>query len=162
MSVEAKVANIIRRKKAQYVRYIDTKQWSKFEELALADAELSFHNSDGSVMTLSGTAFQFSSVKSFTAYFSKFFAQAQTLHMVGHGELERIGAGEVRAIWGMEDQIMLPLFAEIRGGGYYHETWVLKNGGWFLKSLRLERTYMKYNFVATLGSWLQSTGVPVV
>ena len=41
---------------------------------------------------------------------------------------------EVDAVWGMEDQIILQHTAgliEIRGGGYYHETWKMKNGDWF-------------------------------
>lgn len=153
--VEAEIAEIIRRKKSQYVRYMDTKNWSKFEQLALPDAELNFVDSDGSPMMIGRMPLAFTSVRAFVEYFSKFFANAQTLHMLGTGELERTGPGEVKAIWGMEDQIILYGYAEIRGGGYYHETWVKKDEDWFLKSLRLERTYMKYNIVARIGTILQ-------
>jgi hypothetical protein len=41
-------------------------------------------------------------------------------------------------------------FVEIRGGGYYHETWKMERGDWFLKSLRLERTYQKTSPVAKI------------
>ena len=62
------------------------------------------------------------------------------------GELEQIKADEVKATWGMEDQIILNGtggLVEMRGGGYYYETWKMKNDDWFLASLRLERTYQK-------------------
>jgi hypothetical protein len=119
MSVEYEVAEIIRRKKSQYVRLIDTKQWDEFREVALPNAELSFHDTDGSLMMVGRTGMAFTSIGAFTAYFSKFFAKAQTLHMLGNGELERIGPKEVKAIWGMEDQLLLSGSAEVRGGGYY-------------------------------------------
>ncbi|KAI1160042.1 hypothetical protein F5B18DRAFT_655027 [Nemania serpens] len=154
-AVEADITEIIRRKKSQYARYIDTKNWSKLERLALPDAELNFCNSDGSPMMIGRMRMAFTSIHAFAEYFSKFFANAQTLHMLGVGELERTGPEEVKAIWGMEDQIILYGYAEIRGGGYYHETWVKKDDDWFLKSLRLERTYMKYNLVASIGMILQ-------
>ncbi|KAI1118102.1 hypothetical protein F5Y14DRAFT_297332 [Nemania sp. NC0429] len=154
-AVEAEVAEIIRQKKSQYARYIDTKKWSKLEEVALPDAELEFLNPDGSPMTIGSTRLAFTSIHAFAAYFGKFFASAQTLHMIGNGELKRTGPGEVEAIWGMEDQIILYGYAQIRGGGYYHETWVKKGEDWFLKSLRLERTYTTYNLVASIGMMLQ-------
>lgn len=68
-------------------------------------------------------------------------------------------ANDEDAVWDMKDQIILQHTAgliEIRGGGYYHETWKLKNGDWFLKSLRLERTYQKASLVAKIFMYLDS------
>lgn len=137
MPVPLEVAETICRKKSQYGRYIDTKQWNNFGQVALPEAEFNFFDSDGSILMAGRTALAFSSSKAFTEFFSSFFANAQTLHMFGPGELEQTAADEVKAIWGMEDQIILNSTAglvELRGGGYYYETWKMKDGDWFLKS----------------------------
>lgn len=153
MSIPVEVAEIIIRKKSQYGRYIDTKQWDKFDQVALPDAEFIFLDTDGSILKAGKTSFAFRSSKAFTSFFSKFFARAQTLHMFGPGDLQLKAIDEVGAIWGMEDQIILKHavgLVEIRGGGYYHETWKMRNGDWFLTSLRLERTYQKTSFLAKI------------
>jgi hypothetical protein len=157
MAVPPEVAAIISRKKAQYGRYIDTKQWDKFHQIALPDAELSFLDSDGSVLKVGRTPLAFSSTKSFTTFFAKSLVKVDTLHMFGPGELEWIGPGEVKAIWGMEDQLIMNGpggLVEVRGGGYFHETWKMKEGDWFLASLRLERTYTKTSPLARVSTSL--------
>jgi hypothetical protein len=159
MLLDIEIAEIIRHKKSQYVRYIDTKQWSKFELVALPDAELSFYNPDGSIMTLGRKHLLFISIRAFAEYFGKFFDSAQTLHMIGNAEFEMVTSDEVKVIWSMEDQIIISHIAEIRGGGYYYETWVKTENGWFLKSLKLERTYMKYNLFARIGMLAQQIGL---
>ncbi|EXJ75565.1 uncharacterized protein A1O5_00071 [Cladophialophora psammophila CBS 110553] len=83
-----------------------------------------------------------------------FLARTQTLHMFGPGDMRYLTPekNEVEAIWSTEDQIIWkdenPPF-QMRGGGYYYETWALKDGEWLVKSLRLERTYMKVPFDKT-------------
>ncbi|KAF2183155.1 hypothetical protein K469DRAFT_635649 [Zopfia rhizophila CBS 207.26] len=151
MPVPFDVAEIISRKKAQYGRCIDTKQWHNFNQVALSDTEFNFLDPDGSIIMAGKTRLTFPSSKAFTEFFGRFFRNAETLHMFGPGELEQVAPDEVTAIWGMEDQLLLKSTAglvELRGGGYYYETWKLKDGDWFLKSLRLERTYTKMSFMA--------------
>jgi hypothetical protein len=158
MSVPVEIAEIIFRKKSQYGRYIDTKQWDKFDQVALPDAEFIFFDTDGSILKAGDTSFAFPSSTAFTGFFSKFFANAQTLHMFGPGELQLKAIDEVGAIWGMEDQIILKHAVgsvEIRGGGYYHESWKMRNGDWFLNSLRLERTYQKTSLLAKILIFLE-------
>lgn len=165
MSVPLEVQAAISRKKAQYGRFIDTKQWDKFHQVALPDAQLGFFDPDGSVLKVGGTPLAFSSAGSFTTFFAKFFAGAETLHMFGPGEFEAIAPDQVKAIWAMEDQLIMKGTAklvELRGGGYYHELWKRKDGEWFLASLRLERTYTKMSFVAQVFSFLQRLGLPVL
>ncbi|KAL2865211.1 uncharacterized protein BJX67DRAFT_359010 [Aspergillus lucknowensis] len=160
------IAEVIVRKKSQYGRYIDTKQWDRFEDVALRDATLSFHDVDGSILKSGGTSFHFPTATTFTNFFRKFFTDAQTLHMFGPGELHQKGPDEVRAIWAMEDQIILKHTAglvQIRGGGYYYETWREKGGDWFLESLRLERTYQDTSLAAKILIFLdRELGLSVV
>jgi hypothetical protein len=154
MHISFETAETIRRKKAQYCRYLDTKQWDSLQALAFPDAEMTFLEASGSVQTAGKSKFAFSSPKAFIDEMRVLFKNAQTLHQTGHGDLEQISENEVRAIWSMEDQLLFPApFAsapiEIRGGGYYHEVWQLKDGDWLLRSLRLERTYMKRSLTAS-------------
>jgi hypothetical protein len=161
MPVSIEAAEAIRHKKAQYGRFIDTKQWDELERIvALPDAELSFFNPDGSVLTVAKTPFIFPTIGSFTKFFKRFFKDAQTLHMFGPGEFERVAPDEVHSIWSMQDQIVVKNTAglvEIRGGGFYYETWILKDGEWYLKSLRLERTYQQSSMLAKVIEFIQST-----
>ncbi|KAH7124636.1 hypothetical protein EDB81DRAFT_872367 [Dactylonectria macrodidyma] len=158
MDVSPDVAARIIKKKAMYGRCIDTKEWDKLDQVMLPDAQLSFRNADGSPLTVGNTCLVFPSAGSFATFFKRFFAKAQTLHMFSLGELEQTGPDEVKAIWGMEDEIILrgsAGFVEIRGGGYYHEIWTRKDADWFLKSLNLYRTYTKTSLVAKILAALQ-------
>lgn len=122
MSVSWGTSEIISRKKALYGRYIDTKQWDKLSSIALSDAELRFFEPDGSLTYVGRTPLAFTSPEKCAFFFQKLLGNAQTLHMFGRGELEQIKADEVRAIWPMEDRIILRqgwLPVEVRGGGYY-------------------------------------------
>lgn len=119
MSVSWETREIISRKKSLY---IDTKQWDKLFSIALPDAELRFFEPDGSLTHVGRTPLAFTSPEKCAFFFQKLFRNAQTLHMFGRGELEQTKADEARAIWPMEDQIILRqgwLPVEVRGGGYY-------------------------------------------
>ncbi|GAD93728.1 hypothetical protein NECHADRAFT_102143 [Paecilomyces variotii No. 5] len=159
MTVPFEISQKIHQKKAQYGRYIDTKQWDKFDQVALPDADLTFLDTNGSLLSIGNKALAFQTPKQFTNFFRRFFANAQTLHMFGPGDLQQTGVDEVKAIWSMEDQIIMKYtggLAEIRGGGFYFETWKLKDGDWFLQSLRLERTYTKISLLARVLDLLQT------
>lgn len=159
--VSSELAELIRSKKAQYCRYLDTKQWSSLEALALPDAKLSFLNPDGSIQQSGVFSFNYHSPKDFTRDIGALFKSASTLHHVGIGELTEAPNGDIEVIWSMEDQILYPSILglvplDIRGGGYYHEVWTLRDGDWKLKTLRLERTYMKSSLAVQLFSPLST------
>ncbi|KAK9424956.1 hypothetical protein SUNI508_13277 [Seiridium unicorne] len=139
---------VITRKKARYARYLDTKQWEKYEgDVSLPDTHFRYLDVAGEPLQLgTTTSCVFDSTKSFAAFFSKFFANLQSLHNIGPGDFEQTSPEEVKAVWGFEDQLILaPLWslAELRGGGYYYETWRLVDGDWFLHDLVMKRTYQK-------------------
>ena len=52
-------------------------------------------------------------------------------------------------------------WAEIRGGGFYYETWKRVDGDWFLQDLRMQRTYQKMTFLVGLGRFLQKLGIKI-
>ncbi|KAI0601316.1 hypothetical protein F4775DRAFT_541434 [Biscogniauxia sp. FL1348] len=157
-AVTPETAVAINRKKARYARYADTKQWDKFEaEVALPEAQYDYQDVDGQTIQL-GAVCRFGSTKEFTAFFRPFFARLQTLHNVGPGDFTQTG-DEVEAVFAFEDQLLLPplgSWAELRGGGFYYETWRRVDGDWFLQDLRMRRTYQKTSFLVGLAIFLQN------
>ncbi|KAH8665560.1 hypothetical protein BGZ61DRAFT_461878 [Ilyonectria robusta] len=145
--VSPEVAQAISRQKSRYGRYADTKQWDKFEhEIALPDAHYTFYGTDGELLTVGNKALAFETPKAVSAYFSKFFAELETLHNIGLGDFEQVAPDEVKAVFGFEDQLLsksLGAWVEIRGGGFYYETWKLVDGQWYISELKMERTYQK-------------------
>lgn len=158
MSVARADAEIITAKKARYGRFVDTKQWDKFSEIALPEATLRFLDTDNTPLRVGKIQLVFDSTSAFVKYFSDTFARANTLHMFGPGDLKQVAPDEVEAIWAMEDEIIVPgslgLF-ELRGGGYYHEVWKKQNGDWFIKSLELRRTYTKSTWLVLFLLFIQ-------
>lgn len=152
--VTPEVALAITRQKGRYARYADTKRWDKFaEEIALPDARYTFFDVDGKPLTVGKAALAFDSTAALAAYFTKFFAELDTIHnLSAAGDFEQVAPGEVRAVFGFEDNVMnktLGHWAEIRGGGYYYETWRLVDGEWKIAELRMERTYQKMTFLVS-------------
>ncbi|KAI5926910.1 hypothetical protein F4810DRAFT_416782 [Camillea tinctor] len=156
-AVAPETAVAINRKKARYARYADTKRWDKFEEeVALPDAQYDYQDINGKTLDF-GVLTRFPSTKSFTAFFRPFFAKLQTLHNVGPGDFTQKADDEVEAVFGFEDQLLLPPFgswAELRGGGFYYETWKRVDGEWFLQDLRMQRSYQKVTFLMGLALFL--------
>ncbi|KAI5457069.1 hypothetical protein BGZ63DRAFT_395344 [Mariannaea sp. PMI_226] len=141
------VAQAITCLKARYCRYADTKQLEKFEqEIALPDARFSFYDKDDNLFVVGKQTLAFDSTKATAAFFAKFFAPLDTLHNFCPGDFEQVAPDEVKAVFAFEDQLMskvLGSWGEIRGGGFYHETWKLVDGEWRLKEMKLKRTYQK-------------------
>lgn len=151
MAVPPDVALILTRKKAQYGRFGDCKQWEGWSKIALPETEYKFLDVNGAPVKVGKTDLVFLSTKAFLAFLPKLLENLQSLHNFGPGDLELIAPGEVKAIWAMEDQLLLNWtggLVELRGGGFYHETWVERDGDWFLKSLELRRTYTKLSILA--------------
>lgn len=152
--VSPEVAGAITRQKARYARYADTKQWDKLEALNLPTAAYAFLDNSGRPLAVGKKALVFDSPRPVADYFRKFFAAMDTMHNIGPGDFEQAAPGEVRAVWGFEDQIVskaLGSWAKIRGGGYYYETWRLVDGEWYIADLRMERTYQEETLLVRVG-----------
>ncbi|CAJ2509580.1 Uu.00g146060.m01.CDS01 [Anthostomella pinea] len=159
MACSPEAATAISRKKARYARYADTKQWGAYaDEVALPNCTYAFEDVNGLTLNAGGNKLQFASTVEFTAFFGAFFAKLQTLHNLGPGDFTQTAPDEVRAVFSVEDQILAPPFgawAEIRGGGYYYETWKMVDGDWFLSDLRMRRTYQKMTLLVQVAFFFQ-------
>jgi hypothetical protein len=138
MPNELEVKEIIRERKAKYCRYLDTKQYDKWENLFSADAKVTFYKPDGTVMMA------YDNVEKFFEDTRHFFATTVTVHQTHNSEIEFRSDTEASAIWAMEDWHRYMPTPEhpaksMHGYGHYYETWKLIDGEWVLKSLELRR-----------------------
>lgn len=150
--VTPEVAMAITRQKARYARYADTKQWGLFEKIGHPNGRFSFLGTDGEPLVM-GKALVFDSAASFASFFEKFFAGLETMHNISPGDFEPSdqSSDEVKAVFGFEDQLLpkaLGSWVEIRGGGFYTETWKLIDGEWCIQELSMRRTYQKMSLLA--------------
>ena len=88
---------LIRQRKAQYCRYLDTKQFDEWEKLFSPDVQITMYGVDGAVLR------SFDSLNSFAGLTRGLFATTQTIHQTHNSEIEFKSNAEVAAIWSMED-----------------------------------------------------------
>ena len=141
------ISERIRTKKAQYCRFVDTKQWDELGRLMLPDVTLVFFDVDGE------TLYEFTSCKSWIELTAATLDGAQTSHRVSNSELSPVSESKVAAIWAMEDYLILPPKGgspaqTMRGYGHYHEIWEQRDGDWLLAKLELKRTILEFKAVA--------------
>ncbi|KAL4919659.1 hypothetical protein BDW62DRAFT_199674 [Aspergillus aurantiobrunneus] len=142
--VPYEVAETIRLKKSQYCRFADTRQWEAWGNLFIPSIKATFHNPDGSLITEGNTAFSFESRDELILYFRAAFETQQAIHIVGPGELQRLGEDEVSAVW------PVVYHAASRGvdggwsgtgGGHYYEGWKRIGDDWFIARFKFVREY---------------------
>jgi hypothetical protein len=138
MPLDLEAIELIRQQKAKYCRYLDTKQFDKWEQLFTPNATIVFYNLDNSVMA------QFESIAEFSPMTRAFFATTQTIHQTHNSEIEFTSDTEASAIWSMEDRHIYAPEGDnppktMHGYGFYYDTWELVDGEWKLSRLELRR-----------------------
>lgn len=147
----------IKQLKATYFHCVDTKNWKGFLEVFAPDAEFDHRTAFDAVDPVSGESRVYGrpellkhidtsgwKVKGREALFSMSadFAAVSTVH---HGFNPRItvhSAEEASGIWAMTDLLRFAENApirEIRGYGFYHETYRKLDGRWLIQSNTLKR-----------------------
>jgi hypothetical protein len=152
MSISFETAERIRLKKAQYCRFVDTKQWESFRRLALPHAKFIFYGVDGKILH------EFSSTEDLLVPTVRLLEGARTSHRVCNSELSWVSERKVCAIWAMEDYLVFPAQngnpgSAMRGYGHYYETWEKHGDDWFLAKLELHRQILS-SFVLRSGDAL--------
>lgn len=131
----------VRRAKARYCRFVDSKLWDDFAELFVTYPRIRMYDQDQNLL------FAFDSRNEFIASTMSFLEGARSSHHIHNDEIDLISESEISAIWAMEDFVVIPeplshQPAMLHGFGHYHETWVLTPGGWRIASLDLRRTIL--------------------
>ncbi len=121
----------IKKTKAQYFYFLDTKQWDKLRTLFTEDVDFDAAK-DGE--------YQFDGLEGFIGFVSVGLVNAVTVH---HGHMpiiDLLGNGEASAIWAMMDYV--ELFDQPRkfiGYGHYHERYRKVGDDWKISAWKITR-----------------------
>lgn len=120
----------LRRLKARYCRYVDTKQWDAWRGVFTENVEFA------------GLSAAFASLDEFISVQKERLAEAVSVHHCHTAELELTGPVAAKGIWAMCDYVEYPWKPERRGFvgyGFYEEEYRLEADGWKISRLRMER-----------------------
>jgi SnoaL-like protein len=125
MEIEA-----IKKVKARYCRYLDTKDWAAWRGIFSDDFLSDTSQAGGKVIR---------GADEFVAFTSKSLGNRATAHQVHAPEIELTSATTARGIWALEDVVRLAPGVNLRGYGHYHETYEKTDGRWLITSSTLTR-----------------------
>ena len=124
--------------KAQYCRFLDTKDWAAYTNLFTEDLELDV---PGGAPVIRGREAAIKSIRSAVEY-------AKTAHQVHQAEMQ-IDGDVANVIWAMQDRVIwgpdrtsMPESGHT-GYGNYRERYVRRSGRWQIAALKL--TYLVYD-----------------
>ncbi len=120
---------LISRLKAQYVRFLDLKDWSSLERLFAEDFAF-----EGQWSSRGGALF--------IQRLSRQLADASTVHELHATEIEVGSPDAATAIWPFSDiidQRRNGVGKYRQGSGHYHESYVKTEGGWRISAMRITR-----------------------
>jgi uncharacterized protein (TIGR02246 family) len=123
----------IKQLKARYFRTMDTKDWAGMRQVFADDVVMDTTASGGGVVT---------GADAFMAFLRETLADAVTVHHGHMPEITLTSATTATGIWALHDEIVWPDGTAMRGDGHYHETYVLADGTWRIRSSTLTRLRM--------------------
>ena len=120
----------IKRLKARYCRYLDTKDWAAWRTL-FTDDFLSDTSAAGG-KTIEGA-------DEFVAFTRESLRSQATVHQVHAPEIELTSPTTARGVWALEDVVRFGPGVNLRGYGHYTETYEKVGDEWRIKSSTLTR-----------------------
>ena len=141
----------IKKLKARYFRYMDTKSFEKlrtvFAEDAIFDVSQGMQDpfldpapDTGNLPDLGGVE----GLDNIVALVDEVLRPAQSVHHGHMPEIDLTSDSTASGVWPMEDIVLTDQF-ELRGYGHYHETYEKIDGSWRIKTLRLSRLRVVVN-----------------
>jgi len=125
----------IKRLKARYCRFMDTKEWASYRELFTDDVTMDTAGSGGGVIT---------GADEFLAFLTETLRDVVTVHHCHTPEIEVTSPQEASGVWAMEDMLRFADGLELHGYGHYHETYRNDGDGWRIAACRLTRLRMDF------------------
>lgn len=124
----------IKKLKARYFRFADTKQKQPFRDLFTSDATVLYHDVDSEFRPLTDVLDKLEAVMD----------QCTSIHKGYMPEIDILSPTEARGIWAMEDYLFWHAdhpdgITQMIGRGHYHETYVFQDGAWKIRTLELTR-----------------------
>ena len=134
----------IRRLKARYCRFLDTKDYEAWKALFAPDVVVKLDMAISTGGADGQTAPDLNGLDAFVPVVLGGVEHAQTKHHVHTPEIDLTSDTTASAIWAMEDLLLFPDGGELFGAGHYHETYEKRDGGWVITSLHLTRTILRF------------------
>ncbi len=122
----------IKRLKARYCRYLDTKDWAAWRAIFADDFVSDTADAGGKLIT---------GADDFVAFTRKGIGRPSqtTAHQVHAPEIELTSATTARGVWALHDVVRFGPGVTLVGYGHYHETYQNVAGQWLIKSSKLTR-----------------------
>lgn len=134
----------IRRLKARYCRFLDTKDYEAWKALFAPDVVVKLDMAISTGGADGQTAPDLNGLHEFVPVVLGGVEHAQTKHHVHTPEIDLTSDTTASAIWAMEDLLLFADGGELFGAGHYHETYEKRDGGWVITSLHLTRTILRF------------------
>jgi hypothetical protein len=142
----------IKQLKSKYFYYLDHKDWNGWKtEVFSAEATMECKEDRPDIVE---------GIDDIIAYLIRVVTGVLTVH---HGHMPNIqitSPTTAKGIWAMEDLLFVPAdkcpdgkAARLHGYGHYHETYVLQENGWRIKSLRLTRLLNPVKLLSEPEEW---------
>jgi hypothetical protein len=128
-------AEAIKRLKARYCRYMDTKDWTGYRACFADDVTMDTTDSGGNVIT---------GADAFLTFLTATIGDAVTVHQCHTPEIDITSATEATGIWAMEDMLRFPNGSELHGYGHYREHYEKTGGEWLIKASTLTRLRLDF------------------
>lgn len=132
----------VRRAKARYCRFLDTKAWDQFADLLEPAVQVQMFDPSGRLIV------EHRDRDSFVRSAREGLEGGQSIHQIHNDEIDETSESEIIAIWSMEDLIFFREGSEgparMHGYGHYHEQWRLGAQGWRIARLELRRTILDF------------------
>ncbi len=122
----------IKRLKARYCRYLDTKDWAAWRTLFIDDLVSDTTAAGGKLIV---------GADEFVAFTRRALGRPsqRTAHQVHAPEIELMSATTARGVWALQDVVRFGPGVTLVGYGHYHETYENVAGQWLIKSSKLTR-----------------------
>ncbi|ADH88614.1 conserved hypothetical protein [Ancylobacter novellus DSM 506] len=132
----------VRRAKARYARFLDTKDWDGFAALFEPNVRVRMFDPAGNIIVSHDDR------DSFVEAARVGLEGGQSIHQMHNDEIDRVSEDEISAIWSMEDMIIFRPGSvgpgRMHGYGHYHELWRRGPDGWRIARLELRRTILEF------------------
>ncbi|WP_099020629.1 nuclear transport factor 2 family protein [Mycolicibacterium palauense] len=134
----------IRRLKAQYCRFLDTRDIEAWKALFSPDVVVRLDVAVSTGGADPQTMPPLEGLDAFVPVVLGGIGDAATMHHCHTPEIDLTSPTTATGIWAMEDLLVFPDGAEVHGAGHYHETYAKHDGRWRITSLHLTRTLLRF------------------
>lgn len=133
----------IRRLKARYCRFLDTKDYDAWRALFATDVVVKLDLAVSAGGADPQTMPSLEGMEAFEPVVMSGVANAATMHHCHTPEIDLTSENTATGIWAMEDLLIFADGNQLHGAGHYHETYEKRDGTWVITSLHLTRTILR-------------------